>query len=333
MSEPSARQDRGCFKWGCLGCLGLGGAALLFLLAMVAVRSAASGSGEPERFVVERELPAARVTRSSLEAEGLDAQAHELPLDVALVPGTFSPEGVGRLVLDLSFGEFLLTAGEPGEPVKIEATYDPDDFELVEGFETEGDGWRYDVRFDSRRSMVGMALRGTTDNVDNRVEIRIPRGQPILIEGVLGVGESTLDLGGLWIRAVDLELGTGEYEITFYEPGPAPMESFRVAAGIGELRVEELGNASPAEIDVEQRIGSLQLELDGRWQNDATAKVRCGIGECNVALPDGVRVVIGRTSMGLGERSVRLPDEADLPEGAPTLELSVRGSIGELRVH
>ena len=60
--------------------------------------------------------------------------------------------------------------------------------------------------------------------------------------------------------------------------------------------------------------------------------MRCQMGECTIAAPDGVRLIVERASVVMGGKSIRLPDPSSLPEDAPTLRLDLRGSMGEIRV-
>ena len=60
---------------------------------------------------------------------------------------------------------------------------------------------------------------------------------PFALEGRVGIGESIIELGGLSVLAVDLDLGTGSHTMKFDEPTPAPIDSFDLTASIGELRV------------------------------------------------------------------------------------------------
>ena len=60
--------------------------------------------------------------------------------------------------------------------------------------------------------------------------------------------------------------------------------------------------------------------------------LRHGIGSAVVSLPDDVNVDLSGVRVSIGERHVDLPDPEDIPEGAPTLSLRARNTIGELRL-
>jgi hypothetical protein len=110
------------------------------------------------------------------------------------------------------------------------------------------------------------------------------------------------------------------------------MRSLRLRKGIGRLEVRDVGAGSPAEVDIEQSIGEAWIDLDGPWRRDATVSLELGIGGSRVRLPDGVRVELDREQISIGERRIDVPDPATLPEGTPTITLSVSGNIGQIEI-
>ncbi|MEM8963402.1 MAG: hypothetical protein AAGD38_18110 [Acidobacteriota bacterium] len=291
------------------------------------------GDPRPERVVTDHALP---------PAPPLPAAESSIPAnpDAPTVPrvATFSPElrpaGTvpGRLVLDISMGDFVIEPGPPGEPIRVIADYDANSFVLEESYTPTGDGgWTYDIDFRAKGGWMGLLMRGGVEEGDNEVRIIVPRDQPFVLEGKIGIGKSETDLGGLWVEAVDIAFGTGDHFLEISEPPPFPYEHFFVDAGIGEVEVRNVGAASPARVMVEHGIGELTVDLRGPWQNDATIMLDLGIGEARVLLPQDVFADID-SSVSLGERTVDRRDPSEIPEGAPTLTVEVGGNIGELSV-
>ncbi|MCP3981272.1 MAG: hypothetical protein GY716_18380 [bacterium] len=320
-------QKRGCFKTGCLGC---GGVAALMLVVSISLFAFGVMMGKPEENRQQRELTRA-VPSVALPDTG-DASS-----DVGLslrIPGDFEvpPESMGRVDLDLSIGEFEILPGKPGEPLRVEAEFDSGSFELEESFSTEKDGsWVYRVSFG--RSISIFRFIRMEDETMNRVRIYLPPDVPIALTGELGLGEFNIELGGLWVTETSLELGAGEHEIRVSEPTVVPMRTFKLRASVGELGVVKLGNASPAKVDVRQRIGETSVDLRGAWRTDGDVYQKCGIGECSVRVPEGVHLDFDRARVGLGEAHAHgLGDLPPPPPGAPTVKLVVKGSLGEVRV-
>jgi hypothetical protein len=302
-------EKRGCFKVGCLS--GLGGCAVVVLVIAVLLGiGLLTGSGD-ERFEPVDQAHAVPPMRETAEAHVQEP---------------------GRIVLDVTRGSFSIRPGPPGEPVRLEGAYDAGKFELEETFEAYGEsGWIYRVRFDQK----GFGLRPFIQHGEskNRLTLIVPRDTPVVLEGFIGIGESELELGGLWVAEVDLKFGIGEHALRFAEPLPLPMKRLRLDTSIGVLEVDSLGNASPRLVEVRHSVGETRIDLHGSWRQDAEIHIWCGIGECDVRVPDDVHVKLQRASLLIGESGSSLRRDRPEPDpAAPTLELSVSAQIGELKI-
>lgn len=337
MSDSSSRL--GCFRYGCIGCLSL--LAILVILVFVAgaLRMLEPETEPtPESRSFERPLPEAPPLVGAPDgATGTAVDRPEIADGVLLPAAAEKRPPTGTLVLDLSLGDFRIVPGPADQPLTVRADYDTSQFELTEAYDELPDGgWTWTVSFGSRRGFLGMLLGGGVEAGQNEIEIVVPRGRPIAVVGEIGIGESEIDLGGLWLERVDLELGTGEHFLEFREPLPFPTEEIELRAGIGSVEVRDLGEASPRRFYLENEIGELVVDLAGHWRRDAEIVVEAGIGEARVDLPRDVRIELARSSVGLGETSIdrdRIAERnAELPDDAPTLVLEVSGGLGEIRI-
>lgn len=316
----SDQRAKGCFKVGCFGCLGVAAVAVGAVVLLGILQATVDTEHRPEKREVVHELPGTPATdRPSLP------EALRLPPQVPPTPG--------RIVLDLRMGEFTITPGPPDQPIRVTADYDAGSFELEETFTpAQGDaGWRYELRFGGRGGLLGLLLHGD-DEAHNRIELTIPRGHPLELTGSIGMGKSESDLTGLDLRQVDLDLGMGEHYLELREPSPAPMGSFRVDSSMGSVEIRGLGNASPRTVEVSHGMGEILLDLDGPWRGDATVDLDFSLGESRLWLPRNARIKVDRANVALGESRVDELRNEDLPADAPTLQLNLRGSLGELRV-
>jgi hypothetical protein len=270
------------------------------------------------------------------------------PIDQAhALPGTMSPGPAaeplptmidreievaepGRVVLDVNRVSFEIVPGPAGEPIRLEGRYNAGRYNLTESYETYGEtGWVYRVGIDERG--IGLRPYIQTDDDEDRVTLIVPRDAPFMLEGRIGIGQSDLELGGLWLIDVELEFGVGDHTVRFDESLPIPMGRLRLDTSIGVINVREVGNASPREVWVKHSVGETRVDLRGAWRRDAEVFVNCGIGECDVRVPTDVGLAVDRASVMLGESS-RPPDRAAPEPGAPTLQLSVSATIGQVRV-
>lgn len=319
MHRPQGR-SRSCLRYGCLGCLGFVGVfvAIAVIVTLIGVFSDHRG-GKMQRDEQVQSLPAGSASWDR-GTQDLSDIGKPLPAGAA-----------GRVVLDLTMARFEIVPGEPGEPIRVEGRYKPEVFRLDTSMETADDGsWVYRVHFSRKGGWLKTMFADEDD--DNRVRLILPREVPFTLEGRIGVGQSDADLGGLWIVETDLELGTGDHTLRFDVPLARPMRAFRLHASVGELSVRRLGNASPAEIRVNHRVGEASIDLRGAWQCDAEIELRCGIGECGVRVPDQATLELVSSGVWLGESSqsaVHRSNERQPPQ-APKLRLRASAKIGEL---
>jgi hypothetical protein len=318
-------QKRGCFKTGCFGCLGLGACMLVgivFLLVMAKINSGTKARVEDRHY--EQQLPfidrdSERVTSAASE----HGPFRLAPADVAV-------REPGRIVFDIAMADFSIEPGPAGEPLRVEAQYDSARYELLETLESYGEvGWTYRLSFDSKS---WLKMIGINNSEHIRVRLIVPRDSPLSIEGTTGIGKSELELGGLWLIDVDLETKLGEHRVSFSEPLAGPMNSFKMKSGMGELSIDQLGNASPLTVALDHNIGEISVGLLGPWMRDADIDIDVGLGGCSVLVPDNVALDL-ETSIMIGEqRTPGMTDLPDLAEDAPTLHITGSQSIGELSI-
>ncbi|HVS15705.1 MAG TPA: hypothetical protein VMV46_17410 [Thermoanaerobaculia bacterium] len=322
----SEKEKRGCFRTGLFGCLALLGLVLM-LAGGLAGMAVLDSRRDTEMVQEERSaaVPVQRRARPATAEELADARtASPLPT----FPDRELPvRGAGTLELDLEMGEFTLVPSD-GEEIEIEGDFDQARFRLEGVMVEDDDGtWRYRVRFGNRSRLLF-----ATSNVRNRITIRVPRDVPVSVVGKVRMGTSAIELGGLWVRDVDLEMGMGEHRISFSEPTPEPMGAFEARGSMGQLEVIDLGNASPRTVAVTHGMGELGLGLEGAWRNDCEVRARWRMGQLTVETAEDVRVEVGSSLVLFGGKSVRLGNRDHLPADAAVLRLDLGGSMGEVVV-
>jgi len=320
----SPKRTRGCFKMGCFGCLALLGGGLI-VGGCVAGLTVLENRRSPERQQTEllQELPQVERPKPAEPArEVLDRSAFEIDAADVSEPG--------RVILDLTDGDFVIEPGEPGAPIRVEADFDKVGFELTESYEAYGEtGWIYRLGY-RRKSM----FRFVMNQGEKNVRVILPRDVPLTLEGEIGRGQSRVELGGLWLLETDLELGAGDHEVSFRDPLLAPMGRFVVEGSMGKLDIRGLGNASPESVQVGHSMGALTVDLRGPWARDATVSASGSMGEMNVRLPaDGVAFDVRRVGVFMGGENRRGLRDAPRPQlGMPTLSLTLKHTMGHLNV-
>lgn len=323
--EGSAGRQ-GCFKLSCFGCLGALG---LFVIAAGGIALLALLMGPPPQEFVEpgiaRRLPGPPQHSGSVSSDR----------GAGFPAGEFRPPGPGpgRIVLDLSGGEFEVRPGEPGGPVRVDGRYNAGAFEIVEALEPGDDGARWTYRLRFRRHVSWMRMLFGDQHEVNHVRITLPRGVPFVLEGDVNVGVSRWELGGLWLLGANLQAGTGEHTLGFAEPTTEPIERFELDSRMGTFVIERLGNASPAKVMIRGSMGEMNLDLRGPWRNDTEVVGRWRMGAFSVRVPQDVRIESDGATVFMGGADLsglrRLAPPAD---DARTMRLDLSGAMGELVV-
>lgn len=294
------------------------------VITVMVARNAASNLGDPNPQPVNRRisLPAMGADTSSKSATGQSNRSNA-PL---------------HLTIELQEGEFTIQPGEPGSDIQVTGEYAPGLFELTESQDTDPatGARRATVRFKSKAPMWVRIFGGIGDGDGNRprLTVTIPRGMPLDLDLTTSMGRSDVDLGGLTLREVSVNAAMGEHRVDFQEPVAEGMRELRLSNSMGNLNVENLGNARANTVTASGSMGNVIANLGGAWTPgaEATLNFEQSMGELTLRVPSNVRLEADVRESG-GERRSRPPDATppDDPR-APTLRLKVNSSMGETRI-
>ncbi len=240
------------------------------------------------------------------------------------------PPGPGTIELGIRMAEVEISPGPAGSPLRLESDWNAAVFRLDEGLEREGGGWKYHLRFGGK----GLAVLRHHEHRPSRLRLQIPVDHPLSIEGKVSMGESELELGGLALDRVSLQLSTGNHRLAFRHPTPQPLSLLEVEGSMGQVTVIGAGNASPRHIEVRHGMGELLLDLSGKWRADGEVDVSFRMGDSRVELPreDEAAAIVEKARVSLGDRSVFDTAVAELPAGLPRVRVRAIGGMGQLRI-
>jgi hypothetical protein len=119
-----------------------------------------------------------------------------------------------------------------------------------------------------------------------KIVISLPETPQIDLQANIKAGEIDFDLGDLRLRSVELHNWAGEVTIDFKEPNLVRMNSFEVYVKVGELKINNLGNANFEVADINSGIGEMRLDFSGEKLKEATADVDLDIGETTIIVPE-----------------------------------------------
>jgi len=235
--------------------------------------------------------------------------------------------GHGWLILEMGQGEFRLHRGEPGAGVVIKANYDASTYEVAEYSHIWPDSsWVYHVR--ARRTITGLQamlreIMGGSHAA--KLHVYIPPDLPVELNVLVKEGGCEADLGGLWLTDVDLRYDKGGFAISLDEPLREPLHSLVINGRMGGGEIMDLGNASPARLDVSCTMGGMSLDLAGAWRNDCDARFKLAMGGMEIAVPDNLELEDADVA-GTGLR------KTDTEIGRPVMRIQQQVKMGEIEI-
>jgi hypothetical protein len=303
--DEGGRKWLRCGCWGCMGIVGVIGILIAIVLAVIYVGS------KPVAIEDQAFTPPIPAPVAAPDEPAEEAPANELPA-----------AGAGRLVLDMRHGDLYLEPAPPGESLHVKARYDRELCELEETLDADQEPWLYRLSFQCEASGFLQTLRQMLSGSKPEVRMFLPADLPLQLELHAGQGGAIMELGGLWLTEMDAEFEMGGLVMMFDEPLREPMQRMKIHGSMGGLVAGSVGNASPRKLDLDYRMGGMQVDLRGQWLNDSDIEIRFRMGGGEVTLPDNVNIE------GLETSRARIRGEGELPP--PTLRFSATGDMGGL---
>jgi hypothetical protein len=169
-------------------------------------------------------------------------------------------------------------------------------------YEIIGDEGHLDIRFSGKvkrddSDKKGKSINSLDNLYDNELILSIHREIPVTLNLDLGVVKGNLNLSGLSIKEIDMEIGVSKASILFDQPNPIRMESFDIEGGVGKLSIEKLANANFDDFFFEGGVGSYEIDFTGKYTHDMRANIEMGMGKMTLYLPKyiGTRVQIDKS--------------------------------------
>ena len=240
-----------------------------------------------------------------------------------------------HLRIDMQEGRFEVRPGPPGSELRVDGTYASAYYDLIEDRDEDRDGESHlTIRFRSNRSLpvrLFAGLMGGRRN-PNRLTVSIPEDLLIDLDLRFGQGASDVDLGGLRVTALRVDMSMGDHALEFSRPLATEMSEGQLHGQMGEISFVGLGNARAHELDVTTSMGEATVDLDGVWVDDAAVTIRHSMGDLRVNVPNNIRLSENsRLRVGGESRRLDRRRETDDPD-APEIDLRISASMGNARV-
>lgn len=248
-------------------------------------------------------------------------------------------EGAQRVSLDLTFsvGELTITPGTGADVAVIDL--DRDLSRVRETFDHETRGGTSYVTLESRPRRKSQNL----DSEDNKWDMTISNRYPIEARLEIGVCEADLELGGLPLTELTVEMGAASGQISFSEPNPRRMRELKIEAGASSLKLIDLANARFDLMTFSGGAGSFDLDFRGKYEGESEITVEVGVSSADIILPEGVAVRIEAdednwfSSVDIEKRKLRrigdgLYESKDYEEAQDRILLKINVGMGSVDV-
>ena len=310
----------GCFSFVALLVVG-------FAIAVYYAKSTLAELGDTTPTRVERTV--------TIQAAPAEAPPAEAP-----APGTKSAVATAsepmQLNVELQEGEFTIRPGEPNGRVQVTGRFSEALYELTQRTDTQNGKPQTTIRFRSKAPAWARMLAGIGNDESNRPELTllIPPAVPIDLSLTVSMGQSRIDLGGLTLGELGLDLSLGNHEVDFRQPVVNGVKHFRLSTRMGNVSVENLGNARAKSMDASGSMGNLTADLGGAWQPGSESELSFSqsMGEVRVNVPTKVKLEADVRDSEGKTRTVPADDDETKDPKAPVIKVRVSTSMGEGRV-
>ena len=235
----------------------------------------------------------------------------------------------GSLTIDFQEADVTISPGPPGTQVGVEGTYAEGLYDLSDSRTDDEGRQRTTIRFRPKAPALARLIGGVgRAGARPAITVTIPAGTPFDLALRLGMGNSQIDLGGLMLSALSLDLSMGNHTVDFTQPVAAGPRRVRLNASMGSVSIVNLGNARTQAVDASASMGSLAADLGGAWPTGSAADMAFthSMGELTLRVPESVRLETD------GGAAPAAPAGGAAGATAPVVRLRVTSSMGESRV-
>ena len=196
--------------------------------------------------------------------------------------------GAGRLALRGSDAPLLYSMQlryDEGRAIPIHR-YDAEQRSAVLGLESLGRGLR--------------TIAGGERGASGEMTLALPNRVTLELDLELGGTQSTLELGGLALRALSIECGATDAALLFTMPNRTRMRDLAIDVGAADFSAVNLANANAEQIRLRGGVGVMDLDFGGTWSHDMSVTARLAVGKLLLRIPSdvGVRLELTRVAAG-----------------------------------
>jgi len=171
----------------------------------------------------------------------------------------------------------------------------------------------------------------------NDWDLKLGTSQPMALEIQAGAYKSTITFGNVPLTDLSIEDGASQTKVTFDQPNPQTMDTFKYHTGASQVDLINLANANFKDMSFESGAGSYTLDFSGELKQDASVEIKSGLSNMKIIVPSGTDATITLTG-GVNNISLKGTWTVDSDEyktqstRGPKLDIYIEMGVGNLEL-
>ncbi len=197
----------------------------------------------------------------------------------------FESQGAQRLEVGLEFGvgQLRIVPQDMEDVATLDVSYDTRRIE-------------YDIEYYVKQRTGHLLVESSTrrkhniDTEDNELDLILSTRYPTVLELDIGACDAEIDLGGIRLEEVNINVGAASGDFDFSMPNPHRLKEMSIDAGASSLDVRNIGNANFEVFSFDGGAGSFDLDFRGTYTGESRIDIDIGLSSADIILPEGIPV-------------------------------------------
>lgn len=194
-----------------------------------------------------------------------------------------------RVSLTFAGGKFELRPLTGALLYQMHLHYDEQSSDAVHEFDAE----QHQLTLGMAKANVGWrALHSMNRDDSGNMTVGLNPTVPMALELNLGGVAADLELGGMRVKSLKLNMGLAGGNVRFSTPNPIVMDELSVDVGLGGVKFENLGNANVSQIDINGGMDGVALNFGDTVLHDVKVNAHVAFGGLKIQVPRAVGVKV-----------------------------------------
>ena len=151
----------------------------------------------------------------------------------------------------------------------------------------------------SQADMGWRALHAMKKEEGGSMTVGLNPAVPMDLELELGGAEAEVELGGMRLKSLKLQVGLAGSRVNFSSPNAITMDQLSLDVGLGGVEFENLGNANAAQINISGGMDGISLDFGDRVMRDVRINADVAFGGLKIQVPSSAGVTVqAETKLG-----------------------------------